>query len=454
MDWILEKINSHAARTAFVSGSRSVSYAELHASIGVWQHRLGEYGIGRGGVVAVIGDYSPELASLLVALLINRNIVVPLTCETRPQHPRFMQLAGVEFVFQFSADNRDFNVSAHNHPDHHEHIKSLRRAAESGLILFTSGTSGESKGAVLSVDRLFEKFRTETSRPEKALRSLVFLKLDHIGGINTLCSILFSGGTVISTGDRSPGSVCEVIEQHRVELLPTTPTFLNMLLLSGIYQKYDLSSLRMITYGTEPMPKSTLLAVNRVFPEMKFKQTYGLTELGILSTRSKDSHSDWVMIGGEGIETKVVNNILYIRTRCAMLGYLNAKSPFTDDGWYITGDRVEVDGDYFRILGRESEIINVGGEKVYPVEVESALLEMDNVRDVLVQGKSNPVTGHIVMALFVLEKPEDQRALQSRVYNHCRDRLEPFKIPKLIKISDQEFVGGRLKKMRSAQMKA
>lgn len=137
-----------------------------------------------------------------------------------------------------------------------------------------------------------------------------------------------------------------------------------------------------------------------------------------------------------------------------MLGYLNAPSPFTDDGWYITGDRVEVDGEYFRILGRESEIINVGGEKVYPAEVESALLEMENVRDVLVQAKSNPVTGHIVTALFELDQPEDRRALQNRVYDHCRDRLEPFKFPKLIRISNRGFVGDRLKKMRNVWLEA
>lgn len=454
MNWILDRILSHGARSAVVSDSQSVSYIEIHQRIGAWQNRLHEYGINSGSVVAVIGDYSPEFASLLLALLINRNIVVPLTFETRTQHPRFLQLAGVEFVFEVVANNRDFDVIKQDHSCHHEYIQRLQQNSESGLVLFTSGTSGESKGAVLSVDRLFEKFRKCTSRPEKALRSLVFLKLDHIGGINTLCSILFSGGTAISIAERSPAAVCAAIETHRVELLPTTPTFLNMLLLSAIYKEHNLSSLKMITYGTEPMPKSTLLAVNRVFPEIKLKQTYGLTELGIFATRSRDSSSDWLMIGGEGVETRVVNNILHIRTRNAMLGYLNASSPFTDDGWYITGDQVEIEGDYFRILGRDSEIINVSGEKVYPAEVENALLEMDNVRDVLVQGKPNPVTGHIVTAQFFLDKPEDRRSLHDRVHGHCRDRLEPFKVPKLIGISEQAFVGSRLKKMRNIQLEA
>lgn len=70
-----------------------------------------------------------------------------------------------------------------------------------------------------------------------------------------------------------------------------------------------------------------------------------------------------------------------------MLGYLNAPSPFTDDGWFITGDSVEVNGEYLKILGRKSELINVGGEKVYPQEVENIILELGNVREVTVYGE-------------------------------------------------------------------
>jgi len=87
---------------------------------------------------------------------------------------------------------------------------------------------------------------------------------------------------------------------------------------------------------------------------------------------------------GEGFETRVVDGILHIKAKSAMLGYLNSPSPFTEDGWTITGDSVEVDGEYMRFMGRQSEIINVGGEKVYPGEVESVIQEFDNVAEVTV----------------------------------------------------------------------
>ena len=209
---------------------------------------------------------------------------------------------------------------------------------------------------------LVEKFRNKIRR---SYRTLIFLKLDHIGGINTLFSILLNGGTLITPGDRTPLAVCAAMEKYKVELLPTTPTFLNMVLVSGAWQDQDLSSLQVITYGTEPMPVSTLESLNRSFPNVTFKQTYGLTELGIFSTKSKTSDSTWMKVGGQGIETKVKDGTLWVRSGAAMMGYLNGPNPFDKEGWYDTGDQVEMDGEYLRIKGRHEERINVGGERCF-----------------------------------------------------------------------------------------
>ena len=187
-----------------------------------------------------------------------------------------------------------------------------------------------------------------------------------------------------------------------MELLPTTPTFLNLLLLSEAYRSHDLSSLKLITYGTEVMPDSTLQRLHEAFPGVRLQQTYGLTELGILRSKSQDSSSAWVKVGGEGIETKVVDGTLWVKAPSAMVGYLNAPSPFDAEGWMNTEDLVDVNGEYVRFLGRKSQIINVGGAKVYPAEVESVLLQMPNVADATVYGQPNPITGHIVAARLTL----------------------------------------------------
>ena len=96
------------------------------------------------------------------------------------------------------------------------------------------------------------------------------------------------------------------------------------------------------------------------------KQTYGLSELGILPTYTRDPDSLWLKLGGAGFEHKIVDGVLWIKSEMAMLGYLNAPSPFDDEGWMNTQDLVEIDGEFIRILGRKSEMINVGGGRSIP----------------------------------------------------------------------------------------
>ena len=232
----------------------------------------------------------------------------------------------------------------------------------------------------------------------RKISMLTFLLFDHEGGFNTIMHALSSGSMIATLRERSQEEVCNIIEKYKIELLPTSPTFLNMLIISRVYEKYDLSSLRIISYGTKPMPETTLKRLHEIFPDVKLKQTYGLSELGVMSTKSENSESLWMKIGGDGFEMKIVDGILYIRTQSAMLGYLNAPSPFDEEGWFNTKDKVEEKDGYIRILGRTTDLINVGGNKVYPNEVESVLLSFAGVKDAHVYGEANPITGMSVVA--------------------------------------------------------
>jgi acyl-CoA synthetase (AMP-forming)/AMP-acid ligase II len=445
VSWIIDRLQEVENDDFFILRDKSYRYMDLIQNINTWKGELQRLGITEGECVAIIGDYSPNVIFLLVALILNKNIIVPIGIESKEKQEEMFSVAKVNKYFEF---NEDDTWSYYPVPGDSKHqlLDRLRSDKESGIIIFTSGTSGKSKAAVLCTSRLIERYKNAKRKP---FRTMVFLKLDHIGGINTLFAIMFNGGTIVTSQERTPQSVCEAVQKYKVQLLPTTPTFLNMLIMSKFYETYNLSSLEIITYGTEPMPQSTLAAMNSIFPAVTLKQTYGLTELGIFSTKSKDSHSKWMKVGGKGVEIKIADNILWIRTSAAMLGYLNAPSPFDDDGWYNTGDQVEVDGEYIKILGRKSEIINVGGEKVYPTEVESVLLEIPNIKDVLVSGKNSPITGQIVVATVVLNEVEEIKNVRKRIIDYCKDRLLPYKIPTLISVSDKELVSERFKKMRS-----
>ena len=259
---------------------------------------------------------------------------------------------------------------------------------------------------------------------------------------------LANGGCMVTVRERSPDGVLAAIARHRVELLPTSPTFLNLVLLSDAYRRHDLSSLQLITYGTEPMPESTLRRLHEVLPNVKLHQTYGLSEIGIMRSKSESSDSLWVKVGGEGYETRVVDGILQIKAQAAMLGYLNAPSPFTADGWFITGDLVEQKGEYFRFKGRQSEIINVGGEKVYPGEVENVIQTLSNVAEVVVYGEKNALVGSIVCARVTLVEAEDRVAFTARLKQHCGTILKRYQVPVKVDVSTAPQHSERFKKAR------
>jgi long-chain acyl-CoA synthetase len=441
--WLIDSMISRGDKTAVIWEGTEVSYAGLVSVVRRWFDELAGRRVMPGDSVAICGDYSPSLCALMIALIANRNVVVPLTLPSGARRSELLNIAQTQISFHFEGNEVTKQERYAVRPEH-ELLRTLRERSAPGLILFSSGSTGKSKAALHDFDKLLTKFRT----PRPVFRTLIFLMLDHIGGINTLFYVLSHGGTAVPVKSRDPASVCRMIERHQIELLPTTPTFLNMLLMSEAYLHHNCSSLRMITYGTESMPSATIRHLHTALPRVELKQTYGLSELGILQTKSRASDSLWLKIGGTGYETKVVDNVLWIRSESSMLGYLNRPSPFDAQGWFCTGDLVEEDGDWLRMLGRKSEIINVGGEKVYPEEVESVLQEVDNIRDVAVTGRVNPISGQVVFARIMLHNPEPIEQVFKRIRRHCRGRLEPFKVPASIELRDEPLHGERFKKMR------
>jgi acyl-coenzyme A synthetase/AMP-(fatty) acid ligase len=441
--WFLENLAARGEAPAFIWSDRTYSYGWLAGEVAAWQERLRQAAVAPGQVVAVVGDYSPTLSALLIALVANGNILVPIASASAENQEAFSDLAQVEVAVYFAPDDT-WQMERPGRTVDHPLLVALRAGGSPGLVLFSSGSTGKSKGIVHDMGLLLAKFAS----PRPAWRTIAFLLLDHIGGINTLLHTLANGGVLITPAGRTPADICRAIEAHRAELLPASPTFLNLLLVAEAYRQFDLSSLKLVTYGTEVMPETVLHRLAQALPGVRLAQTYGLSELGILRAKSRSSDSLWVKVGGEGVETKVVDGVLWVRTRSAMLGYLNAPSPFDADGWFNTGDKVEVDGEYLRILGRESDWINVGGTKVYPAEVESVLLEMENVVDATVYGERHPLTGQIVVARLLLGAPEELPALKRRLRAHCRGRLEPYKIPVKVVLAEAPDHNARFKKKR------
>lgn len=441
--WLLQSMSTRTEHAAIHDAQGTYTYAQLVTDVDRWRQGVLQ-AVEPGSVVAFDGDYGRGAVSLLIALVMGRHIAVPVSRETASDHGALLALAEAEYYV--SAVDGEPRLERRQSHAAHALYATVRGRTHPGLVLFSSGSTGAPKGAVHDMAALLRKFQV----PRQAYRTLAFLQLDHIGGINTLFYTLANGGTLVFASERTPARICDAIERFGIELLPTSPTFLNLLLLSEAHRHRDLSSLKMITYGTEPMPESTLRRVAAEFPQVRLLQTYGSTEIGILRSQSRSSDSVWVRVGGEGFETRIVDGRLWVRAESAMLGYLNAPSPFDADGFYDTGDMVERDGEWLRIIGRQSEQINVGGSKVFPAEVESVLLELDNVADVSVHGEPSPITGQIVTATVRLIENEPPAQFKQRMRQFCSTRLSPYKIPVRVRIADAALHSHRFKRQRGA----
>jgi len=443
LEALLARIRENGSREAFFWRGRSTSYAELADIEQQWEARLRDQGIGMGTLVGVFADYSPQAVGLLLALMRLGAITAPFSRAVVHEMSSFIEVAGIRYLYRFDADDHwQLEVLSERPPP--GLIEEFRTRQRPGLVVFTSGSTGRPKGILHDCERLVRRFAT----PRTAYRTLLFLLFDHLGGFNTLMAVLCHGGTMVVPSERNPTEVARVIEAGRVELLPVTPTLLNLLVASGAGDEFDLSSVRLVTYGTEVMPEGTLRKIGRLFPQARFQQTYGLSELGTMRSKSQGSDSVWIKVGGPGVETRVVDDVLHVRSELAMVGYLNAPSPFDSEGWLSTGDRVEQRGEYFRILGRESDIINVGGQKVFPAEVETVLLEADNVADATVHGVRHPLMGSVVMARLRLHEPETPGELRARLRKHCLARLAPHKVPVRFLLTEESQHNLRYKKQR------
>lgn len=444
MDVLIEKLKEFAEFPAIIWNEKFYSYNDLFIKYNEALSFIKLKGVNEGEVVSLIGDFTPNTIALMLALIQNNNIIVPFNSTIKDSEQVKLEIACVQKIILINVFDDTYSLKYREDEGEHSLYEIIRKRKTPGLVLFTSGTSGKPKGAVHDFSKLLDKF----SIGRKSMRTVNFLLFDHWGGLNTMFHTLSNGGVVLTLRDRQPDSICAFIEKHKIELLPASPTFLNLMLISEANKRYDLSSLKLITYGTEPMPLSTLERLKKAFPEVKLQQTYGLIELGVMRSKSESDNSLWVKVGGEGFDTRVNEGLLEIKAESAMLGYLNASSPFTEDGWFMTGDEVEVKGEYIRILGRKSEIINVGGEKVYPQEVENIIQELDNIAEVTVFGQKNPIMGNIVCAKIRLISDEEKKVFVTRLKIHCKEKLQSFKIPVKIIIEDEPQFGERYKKKR------
>lgn len=443
MNKMVDKFKDNA-QIAIIYDGKKYSYNELYIKIKEIENFIKDK-IKSGEVVAILADYSFVSIALFFAFYENKNIIAPITSTSKKEiDGKVKESFSTKII---NLENENLVITNIKSEASHKIINDLQNSKCAGLILFSSGSTGAPKAMIHNLDTLVDSYG---DKKQKQINMLVFLMFDHIGGINTMLNILSMNATMIIPQNRNADDICKLIEEYKIAVLPSSPTFLNLILINRSYEKYDLSSLRMITYGTETMPEGLLGRLKAVFSKVKFLQTFGTSETGIAATSSKSSSSTFMKIDDENLEYKIVDNELWLRSKTQILGYLNrSMESFTNDGWFKTGDLVELDNEGFiKIIGRNKEIINVGGQKVLPSEVESVLLGMDEIEDCLVYGEQNAITGQSVSCDVVLKHGIDDSGFKILVRKFCKDKLDNFKIPTRVNFVQKTEFTERFKKSR------
>lgn len=440
----LDALKGRGLRVCIVEGESEYSYSDLVSEIALLRDQCRGAGIRSGDVVGISGDFTFDSVALFFALTLESAIVAPLGAVSEREEKKRIERASVSY----SASSLGGILSVDKvvpSPSGSPLFEKLKGAP--GLILFSSGTTGLPKVMLHDLDKMLGCY---SLRPQRNYSVLLFLFFDHIGGLDTLFRSLMNGSRLVIAEHRKPEMVAQLIERFKIDVLPMTPTALNLLILSGAHERYDLSSLKIISYGAEPMPKWLLKRLHELFPSVQLQQKFGVSEMHVLRVKSRASNSLAMKIEDEHSSYKIVNGELLLKTQCPIVGYLNVEqSPFDDEGWFHTGDIVEsFDDGFLRVKGRASEVINVGGEKVLPVDVESVLLEMPEVEDCYVCAAPSAITGQVVEARVLLKEHVSKKGIRKRVRKYCRNKLEPHSAPARIELVDNLPTSSRLKKIR------
>ena len=417
MSWIRTKLEAFADRVAGHEAGRVYLYSDFLELIDRASNSLP---FGEKQVIEVACNTTLEGLASLLAIAESSHIALPMRTELPiSERRRMRKVAGESRIY-----------------------KKLRG---SGLILFSSGTSNKPKGMLHNFEALINRYKNTNTRNDRCLQLLL---IDHIGGLDTAFRCLFAGSTLIIPDQRTPESVGLAIESKKVNVLPASPTFFNLLLLAKIPQKNDLSSVQILAYGAEPMPQRLLKSLAITFPKAKLQQKFGTSETGAIRIKSTKNESLFFSINDSEIEWKIINDELWLKTPSRIIGYLNSdQDKLEANGWYATGDLVEDDGrGNLRIIGRSSAVINVGGQKVNPGEIEAILIELEGVESARVYGIENTITGSVIACEIASSERKSISSWKRDVRRHCRKKLSLWKIPTSIIVVDKAEINSRMKR--------
>jgi fatty-acyl-CoA synthase len=479
--WPARRARKTPHRTALIHGEHRLSYADLHERTTRLAHALRAAGIRRGDRVAYLGPNHPAYLETLFATGILGAVFVPLNTRLAAAEIAYQlqdsgvrallhasSLAGlvpaeVPLAVEIGPVYEDLLAAAATEP-----IDESVAPDELCLIMYTSGTTGRPKGAMLThgnltwnaVNVLVDHDLTADER------ALVSAPLFHTAGLNMLTlPVLLKGGACVLVESFDPAATLALIERHRISFMFGVPTMFDLVARQSGWERADLSSLRLLTCGGAPVPAALIHTYQQ--RGLTFLQGYGMTEAapGTLFLDAEHAvskagsagvphfFSDVRVLGPGGLPVPAGElGEVVVRGPHVGPGYWGLPEETAaalHDGWFHSGDAARVDADgYVTIADRIKDMYISGGENVYPAEVEDALLALPGVAECAVIGVADERWGEAGRAFVV---PAQGAAPAPRELLAALDgRLARYKIPKSVVLVDSlpRTASGKILKRR------
>lgn len=312
--------------------------------------------------------------------------------------------------------------------------------ASSRICLMTSGTTGRPKLASYAQEDFLARFAWQPSLSAlSGSRWLLTYQPTTFAGLQVLLTAVYAMGVLVVPDQRTPMGFLDAAQRHAVTHISGTPTFWRSLLM--VMPPGALRDLQQSTLGGEAIDQATLDRIRGAFPQARITHIYASTEAGVVFAVNDGQAgfpAKWLTEGVQGSQLRICDGLLQVRSPRRMTGYLGegVGTPFAEDSWLRTADRVAVEGERVRFLGRLDSVINVGGAKVDPFAVEAFLLGLEGVTEARVVGLPNQLTGFIVAADVVLAAGVDRDAARQRIQAECYQRLPRTHVPRVLRIVD------------------
>lgn len=484
--WV-ENLEKFPNKTAFIYQDKPYTFREIDRMAGrLSGHLQRRFGIGKGDRVSTAMPNCIEHAIAYWAIMRLGAAIVPVNIRLSPDDMAFVMASTEGKLLIAHRDVWEPVRKALPESPNIRHVISVGFAEETtvpfddltrdgepptpveigeddlAIIMHTSGTTGRPKGAMMKHgDILFNlknAIMTHSFRHEDV--HMLVVPMFHCTALySMLPSNAYLGNTVVIAPKPDIGELVELIQKHRITTFIGVPTLFYFLTAMKRLSEFDLSSLRLIAYAGSPMPPQTIVRLREKFPTVTLHNFFGLTETISMThvLPSKDALEKANSIGkilpqvrqkildDEGNEVPVgqVGELCFARENVVSDYWKRPgllEQAMAHGKWFRTGDYAMVDEEgYVYLKGRKKEMIIVGGENVYAVEVENVIVSHEAVLEAAVVGVEatgvRAYLGEIVKAVVVL-KP-DAKATETDIKRHCAERLASYETPQIVQFVDK-----------------